>query len=210
MMRKINGKNIGNVIWILSETSRRPKIADKRLFGVLKVNGVFLHIQKNGHSTLSGPKHSRSELLKVNPSFQNYTSSRGVAMVVVRILRGVLKVRYLLLGGAVGGGMTLKKSYESWKDSLPDMTWLEEYLPPPEKMEAFKESMAALQNKFKDSFEIDPRLKSLGEAKYKSFKDWFDRRLDDAIQAAETPNGDPEASFNTGYLDLSRIAENLY
>lgn len=34
---------------------------------------------------------------------------RGYAMVVARILRGALKIRYILLGGAVGGGVTLQK-----------------------------------------------------------------------------------------------------
>lgn len=35
--------------------------------------------------------------------------NRGYGMFVVRILRGALKLRYLLLGGAIGGGMTLNK-----------------------------------------------------------------------------------------------------
>ncbi|XP_046396373.1 dynamin-like 120 kDa protein, mitochondrial isoform X2 [Ischnura elegans] len=207
-MRRIDGKRIGNTVWVISDTFRRTDLSNQRLFGVLQVKGVFVQVQKHGHNTFSSSKIARYSLLRVKSS--SIVPNRGVAMVVVRILRGVLKVRYLILGGAVGGGMTLKKSYEGWKDSLPDMTWLDAYLPPPEKMEALKESWMSLQNKVKDSFEIDPRLKSIGEAKYRNFREWFDRRLDDAIQAAETPNGDPEASFSTNYLDLSRIAENLY
>lgn len=30
-------------------------------------------------------------------------------MLVARAVRGILKIRYLVLGGAVGGGMTLNK-----------------------------------------------------------------------------------------------------
>lgn len=30
-------------------------------------------------------------------------------MIIGRVLRGALKLRYLLLGGAVGGGMTMNK-----------------------------------------------------------------------------------------------------
>lgn len=37
------------------------------------------------------------------------SSPRGYVMFVGRILRGALKLRYLLLGGAVGGGVTLQK-----------------------------------------------------------------------------------------------------
>jgi len=32
---------------------------------------------------------------------------RSYGMIVARVLRGALKLRYLVLGGAVGGGMTL-------------------------------------------------------------------------------------------------------
>lgn len=35
--------------------------------------------------------------------------NRGYAMVIARILRGALKIRYILLGGALGGGVTLQK-----------------------------------------------------------------------------------------------------
>lgn len=30
-------------------------------------------------------------------------------MIVVKLLRGVLKIRYLVLGGAIGGGLTLQQ-----------------------------------------------------------------------------------------------------
>lgn len=34
---------------------------------------------------------------------------RGYAMIITRIVRGALKLRYILLGGAIGGGVTLQK-----------------------------------------------------------------------------------------------------
>jgi hypothetical protein len=48
-------------------------------------------------------------LVSVTPAFQQIVPSRGYAMVVARILRGALKIRYLILGGALGGGVTLQK-----------------------------------------------------------------------------------------------------
>ncbi|XP_030647125.1 dynamin-like GTPase OPA1, mitochondrial [Chanos chanos] len=54
-----------------------------------------------------------------------YQQQRGfwVARVAARLLR----LRYILLGSAVGGGYTAKKTYEEWKDMLPDFseyTWV--------------------------------------------------------------------------------------
>lgn len=40
---------------------------------------------------------------------QYQMQQRQYGILVFRALRGVLKIRYLLLGGAVGGGVTLQK-----------------------------------------------------------------------------------------------------
>ncbi|XP_077440750.1 dynamin-like GTPase OPA1, mitochondrial isoform X6 [Vanacampus margaritifer] len=41
---------------------------------------------------------------------------------VGRLVARLLKLRYILLGSAVGGGYTAKKTYEEWKDMLPDFS----------------------------------------------------------------------------------------
>ncbi|KAM4548522.1 dynamin-like GTPase OPA1, mitochondrial isoform 3-T3 [Odontesthes bonariensis] len=41
---------------------------------------------------------------------------------VVRLATRLLKLRYILLGSAVGGGYTAKKTYDEWKDMLPDFS----------------------------------------------------------------------------------------
>ncbi|XP_035380273.1 dynamin-like 120 kDa protein, mitochondrial isoform X3 [Electrophorus electricus] len=44
-----------------------------------------------------------------------------------RLAARLLKLRYILLGSAVGGGYTAKKTYDEWKDMLPDLseyTWI--------------------------------------------------------------------------------------
>uniref|UniRef100_A0A2M4BC90 Dynamin-like GTPase OPA1, mitochondrial n=1 Tax=Anopheles marajoara TaxID=58244 RepID=A0A2M4BC90_9DIPT len=111
---------------------------------------------------------------------------RSYGMLIGRVLRGVLKLRYLVLGGAIGGGVTLNKRYEEWKDGLPDMKWLEEVLPDNEKWAGFTRNLLAVKDAVKDSIEIDPRLKQLSENKMNEWRQWFDQRLDNAIEAAET------------------------
>ncbi|XP_068176136.1 dynamin-like GTPase OPA1, mitochondrial isoform X2 [Antennarius striatus] len=41
---------------------------------------------------------------------------------VIRLASRLLKLRYILLGSAVGGGYTAKKTYDEWKDMLPDFS----------------------------------------------------------------------------------------
>lgn len=116
-------------------------------------------------------------------------------MLVARIVRGVLKIRYVLLGGAIGGGMTLNKKYEEWKDGLPDLGWLNEVMPDPEQWSQFNKSMTNLRDAFKDSIQIDPRLKQLGENKMNELREWFDNRLENAIEAAEEQNKHSPSKF---------------
>lgn len=47
--------------------------------------------------------------LPFNQSPLNIVGTRNYGMLVARVLRGALKLRYLLLGGAVGGTVTLNK-----------------------------------------------------------------------------------------------------
>nr|XP_019936493.1 PREDICTED: dynamin-like 120 kDa protein, mitochondrial isoform X2 [Paralichthys olivaceus] len=51
---------------------------------------------------------------------RGYQQQRNFWM--VRLAARLLKLRYILLGTAVGGGYTAKKTYEEWKDMLPDLS----------------------------------------------------------------------------------------
>uniref|UniRef100_A0A670KDX4 Dynamin-like GTPase OPA1, mitochondrial n=1 Tax=Podarcis muralis TaxID=64176 RepID=A0A670KDX4_PODMU len=41
---------------------------------------------------------------------------------LARVASRLLKLRYLVLGSAVGGGYTAKKTYDQWKEMVPDLT----------------------------------------------------------------------------------------
>ncbi|KAM4770479.1 dynamin-like GTPase OPA1, mitochondrial isoform 4-T4 [Cyanocitta cristata] len=64
------------------------------------------------------PPH-KTKLLTVKHGYQSHRN-----FWLARLASRLLKVRYLILGSAVGGGYTAKKTYEQWKDMMPD---LEEY-----------------------------------------------------------------------------------
>ncbi|XP_025073550.1 dynamin-like 120 kDa protein, mitochondrial isoform X5 [Pogonomyrmex barbatus] len=136
---------------------------------------------------MSGKFNRNCRPLLASPQLRYFANPhRGYVMIVTRILRGALKIRYLLLGGAVGGGVTLQKKYEQWKEGLPDMKWIETLMPNEKQWQDFRESLLTLKTNVADKIEIDPRIREFGLSKYQEYRNWFDQRLDNAIKAAES------------------------
>ncbi|XP_059607943.1 dynamin-like 120 kDa protein, mitochondrial isoform X3 [Phlebotomus argentipes] len=177
------------------------------------VRPLVLNLSRVNFSTLNGghgTRHPHRKLLlqqrlPLTPLL--VTPRRTYAMIVARVLRGALKLRYLVLGGAIGGGMTLNKKYEEWRDGLPDMKWLDDVLPDSEQWHKFSKSLMSVGEAVRDSIEIDPRLKKISEEKLAEWRAWFDNRLDNAIEAAETTeNPAIEGPFQT----LSDLISDMY
>nr|CAD7587495.1 unnamed protein product [Timema genevievae] len=188
MEQIVRGKFGFDVILVLKGCchSTRAPVLRQRGGLLVPLHHVPVYSRQLGHTAFQTLTKPRLVLQGIYSRSPVSVPSRGVAMIVARVLRGVLKIRYLVLGGAVGGGVTLQKTYERWKEAMPDMTWLDNYLPDSEKWDSFRGSLMSMSDKIKDSIELDPRLKALGMEKYQNFRGWFDRRLDDAIRAAET------------------------
>uniref|UniRef100_A0A0A9YA90 Dynamin-like GTPase OPA1, mitochondrial n=2 Tax=Lygus hesperus TaxID=30085 RepID=A0A0A9YA90_LYGHE len=129
---------------------------------------------------------SSHQLLVWQPKFGPHGSGsrRGFGMFVVRALKGILKIRYLILGGAVTGGMSLQKSYQEWKDSFPDLKWLESYMPTDDQVGKFRSSLIDFKDKVKE-IEIDPRIVKIGEGKLTKMQEWLNQKINDAYEAAQ-------------------------
>lgn len=63
-------------------------------------------------------------------------------------------MRYLLLGGAITGGVTLNNKYEEWKTGLPDFKWIDDVLPDTEQWSKFSKSMKSIQDSVIESIDI--------------------------------------------------------
>ncbi|XP_006873196.1 PREDICTED: dynamin-like 120 kDa protein, mitochondrial isoform X2 [Chrysochloris asiatica] len=58
--------------------------------------------------------------LKLSPTKYGYQPRRNFWP--ARLAARLLKLRYLILGSAVGGGYTAKKTFDQWKDMIPDLS----------------------------------------------------------------------------------------
>ncbi|XP_075794408.1 dynamin-like GTPase OPA1, mitochondrial isoform X3 [Pelodiscus sinensis] len=76
-----------------------------------------LRISVHRFSSLNHPPFWKTKLLSVKygyPPHRNFW--------LARLASRLLKLRYLVLGSAVGGGYTAKKTYDQWKEMLPDLS----------------------------------------------------------------------------------------
>ncbi|XP_008557012.1 dynamin-like 120 kDa protein, mitochondrial isoform X1 [Microplitis demolitor] len=193
-MEQILRGRFGHSVLIISKTYRRPvSIINSRSLMSNKLNKIYRPLLSNPHTRYY------------------FNPTRGYLMVVGKVLRGVLKIRYLVLGGALGGGMTLQKKYESWKEGLPGVEWIENILPNDQQWQQFRESLIDIKNTVSDSIELDPRIKEYGESKYNEYRSWFSQRLDDAIKAAETRRLEEEINDSSGVFEaITAVANQVY
>lgn len=63
---------------------------------------------KRGHSIWNRRPTDRTRQFLIRNQ-QNVQQHREYGFLIARALKGLLKIRYLVLGGAVGGGVTLQK-----------------------------------------------------------------------------------------------------
>lgn len=187
MAKGIQRENMSQILRGKFGVRAKSRVVRPLLLGVKRLNFTSL---SGGNGSHHGRPTYHRRILQLNQQPQLMVgvpllSVRGYGMIIARVIRGALKLRYLVLGGAIGGGMTLNKKYEEWKDGLPDMKWLEDLMPDNEQWVAFSKNLGQMTASVANAVQIDPRLKQLGEEKMSEWRSWFDSRLDNAIEAAE-------------------------
>nr|XP_047932626.1 dynamin-like 120 kDa protein, mitochondrial isoform X4 [Anser cygnoides] len=75
-----------------------------------------LRISIQQFSSLNRLPFRKTKLLNVKYGYQSYRN-----FWLARLASRLLRIRYIILGSAVGGGYTAKKTYDQWKDMMPDL-----------------------------------------------------------------------------------------
>ncbi|XP_064642382.1 dynamin-like 120 kDa protein, mitochondrial isoform X2 [Lineus longissimus] len=101
---------------------------------------------------------------------------------IVRAFSRILKLRYLIFGGAVGGGVAINKKYESFRDGLPDIGWLKNYLPENEKVEQWREQFRNKWNQMglPEKGWMKGYIKTASKP-FKSISEWLESASDEDI-----------------------------
>ncbi|XP_052759865.1 dynamin-like 120 kDa protein, mitochondrial isoform X1 [Mya arenaria] len=105
----------------------------------------------------------------------SYRNASGMGRMLGSIGR-FLKIRYLVLTGAIGGGVAANQTYESWKQYIPDLEWLKEYIPDERKLSRIAAQFAGAQD-------LVSRVRIPDAATLKKFTDWLDESRKDISSA---------------------------
>ncbi|CAH1775382.1 unnamed protein product [Owenia fusiformis] len=117
------------------------------------------------------------------PNLKYHQQYRNIG--VFRPMARLLKLRYILFTSAVGGGVAINNTYESWKDKLPDLTWMKDIFPDQSKVDKWNETFKKFTSKM--SLPEKGWLRNNVPA-VKSIKDWFD----------DVTGGDSKSLFTEG------------
>ncbi|RWS10357.1 hypothetical protein B4U79_01964 [Dinothrombium tinctorium] len=90
-----------------------------------------------------------------------------------RAIRSVAKIRYIVLGSAVGGGYQLTKKYEEWKESLPDFTWIKDLVPKQDQIDDWSNTLSKLRDTYGSNDWIQ-RFSDEVSSKYDLFNQWVE------------------------------------
>ncbi|KAI0238328.1 hypothetical protein LSAT2_010990 [Lamellibrachia satsuma] len=100
---------------------------------------------------------------------------------VMRIVGRLVKLRYLVLTSAVAGGVSLHNTFESWKDRLPDLGWLREYLPSDDEIDDWRIQLRRFRSNVAAAIELPSLPKDIfkGQPILEPLKKWLDKMAEE-------------------------------
>ncbi|XP_061739898.1 dynamin-like 120 kDa protein, mitochondrial isoform X4 [Nerophis ophidion] len=125
------GKCMACRIVVPSRTGLRFRVPLQKLYPLYRT----IHHRYHGNSNSQRPPHrhftslSRLPVRPPRARGQQHQHHQQRDFWVGRLAAKLLKLRYIVLGSAVGGGYTAKKTYDQWKDLMPDFSQYDWMLP---------------------------------------------------------------------------------
>uniref|UniRef100_A0A5S6QHT8 Dynamin-like GTPase OPA1, mitochondrial n=1 Tax=Trichuris muris TaxID=70415 RepID=A0A5S6QHT8_TRIMR len=116
---------------------------------------------------------SHSKLLRPPPLVAGVYGQRNVS-ILAYLGRNLLRIRYIVIGSLVGGGITVSQTLQSWKDKLPDFGWLADQLPDTDNVNNYVEYIKGMPSIVRHRGRLfRERLRSNGSATLGHLGNWF-------------------------------------
>lgn len=123
--------------------------------------------QQQQYSGNNGNK--KSGLLQKRPTVINLRSERAFIGIAASAARHLLKLRYFVATGVIGGSVAARTWYEEWKSNLPDLT-LPEWFDANGTWNEFSERMRGIKQGFGDGLDGSTTKWAEWMAKFEQFK----------------------------------------
>ncbi|KFD55954.1 hypothetical protein M513_03078, partial [Trichuris suis] len=94
--------------------------------------------------------------------------------ILVNLGRSLLRVRYIVIGSLVGGGITVSQTVQSWKDKMPDFGWFTDHWPDADSMNKYIDYVKGIPDVVQQrGRHFNERLHSNGSVTINYLRDWL-------------------------------------
>lgn len=183
---------------IISNQCKSEKVdsAAKNAVCVLQKHNFNIFLQSQNYSVFTRKGCIPYKiLLSENIPLLQYNINKRKLGILARVVKSVLKIRYLVIGSAVGGGVHASKKYDEWKDNLPDFSFMKGLIPPPEDLDRYRASLMEYKDKIglPDQGWFKKGLSNFGD-RLQTWAEWLEKEK-------ENENA---AKLQEGFLGLAR------
>ncbi|XP_074653841.1 dynamin-like GTPase OPA1, mitochondrial isoform X2 [Tubulanus polymorphus] len=143
---------------------------------IIKTTNPYSLLSANSRQYSSFHRNCRILTIRYNTAQSIGHQHRQISSTILKTLGRFTKLRYLLISSAIGGGVALNRTYERWKDKVPDIEWMKDYIPD-------KENWSKSMRRFSARFSLPEKgwlKRSAPEIPdFQPFRDWLNKKSSD-------------------------------
>ena len=94
--------------------------------------------------------------------------------VILRTLRALVRLRYLVIGTTVVGGVKMSQKFEEWKSSLPDFKWMDDVFPKDDRFDQMRLELVKMKEKFAPESGFMRNVSNTLNGKVDVFRQWLE------------------------------------
>lgn len=93
---------------------------------------------------------------------------------ILRTLRALVRLRYLVIGTTVVGGVKMSQKFEEWKSNLPDFKWMDDVFPNDDRFDQMRLELVRMKEKFSPESGFMRNVSNNLNGKVDVFRQWLE------------------------------------